>query len=120
MDVSSEEDFAKRIENWLSGIERDFDIGVEGLHDLDSYLMKEFDDLDSTVAQDPEAAYGRVVRIAAVCGHAARKRSHLVGILTKYIHRFVSVMSKLQKELGAISFSISVSFPFDISLSLNF
>ena len=118
--MTHDEDFSKRVEKWLSGVEKDFDIGFEELQNLDAYLLKEFDDLDSTVAQDPEAAYGRVVRIAAVCGHAARKRSHLVGILTKYIHRFISVMSKLQKELGAISFSISVSFPFDISLSLNF
>lgn len=118
--MSSEEDFARKVENWLSGIERDFDIGLEELHDLDSYLGKEFDELDSTADQNPEEAYGRVVRVAAVCGHAARKRSHLVGILTKYIHRFISVMNKLQKDLGAVSFSISVSFPFDISLSLNF
>ena len=114
------EDFSRRVENWLSGVEKDLDISLEDLQGLDAYLKKEFDDLDASADHDPDAAYGKVVKLAAVCGHAARKRNHLVGFLAKYIHRFISVMSRLQKGLGAISFSISVSFPFDISLSLNF
>ena len=114
------EDFSKRVENWLSGVENDLAIGLEDLQNLDAYLLKEFDDLDSNADQDPDASYGKVIKLAAVCGHAARKRNHLVGMLTKYIHRFITVMNRLQKDLGAISFSISVSFPFDISLSLNF
>lgn len=118
--MPSEVDLAKRIEDWFSGAEKELDIGMEDLHNLDAYLMKEFDDLDSTADQDPEEAYGRVVKLAGVCGHAARKRSRLVGLLSKYIHRFISVMNKLQKDLGAVSFSITVSFPFDISITLNF
>lgn len=118
--MSSPEEFSKKIEDWLKGAEKDLDIGVEDMDYLDSYLKKEFDDLDSTADQNPEAAFGRVLKVAAVCAHAARKRSHLVGLLSRYVHRFISVMNRLQKDLGAISFSITVSFPFDISLTLNF
>lgn len=118
--MSSLEEFSKRVDDWLKGAEKDLDIGMEEMGQLDGYLNKEFDDLDSTADQDPEGAYGKVIRVAAVCGHAARKKSHLVGLLSKYVHRFISIMNRLQKDLGAVSFSITVSFPFDISLTLNF
>lgn len=118
--MSSQEEFYKKIEDWLSGLEKDFDVGVEDVQHLDSYLKKEFDELDSTADQNPDAAYGRVVKLAGVCGHAARRKSHLVSILNKYLHRFISIMKRLQKDMGALSFTITVSFPFDLSISLTF
>lgn len=118
--MPSDDRISKKIEDWLSGVEKDFDIGLEDLHDLDSYIRKELDDIDSMVEGDPDTAYGRVMKLAGVAGHAARKRPHLVGLLTGYLHRFISIMKKLQKEMGALSFSISVSFPFDMSITLTF
>lgn len=118
--MSSSEEFSKRVEDWLSGIEKDFDVGLEEVGHLDAYLKKEFDALDSSADSNPEDAYGRVVKLAAVCGHAARKKDHLVGLLTRYLHRFISVMRKVEKDMGAASFSITASFPFDLSISLTF
>jgi hypothetical protein len=118
--VTDDHKISKKIEDWLSGAEKDFEIGLDDIRDFDSYIGKELDDIDSIVEGDPNTAYGRVMKLAGVAGHAARKRPHIIGLLTGYLHRFISIMKKVQKEMGAVSFTISVSFPFDLGISLTF
>ena len=118
--MHSLDSFRKKVEDWVNGIENDLDVGIDELHDMENYLKSELDDIESSADADPEGAYGRVVKLAGVCGHAARRKSHLAGIFARYLHRFISIMQKLQKDMGALSFTISVSFPFDLTLSLTF
>lgn len=110
----------KRVEDWLKGIEMDIEIGEQDIDDFQDYLESELRDAENTSATNPSEAYGKVVRLASVTSHAARKKPLLVSVLNRYVQRFVNVMGNVKKALGAESFTITVSFPFDLSISLTF
>lgn len=110
----------ERVERWIRGLERDIEVGEYDLEDLGSYLDRELDDAQTMSSTDPAGAYGKVMKLANSTGVMARKKPMLVELLGKYVKRFVDVMNEIKKALGALSFTITVSFPFDMSLSLTF
>lgn len=110
----------ERIDNWFRGISGDIEIGESDLDDLEKYLQKELDNAGKLLDTSPAEAYGRVVRLAHATGTMARKKPFIVDLLDKYVQKFVDIMNRVKKALGAVSFTITVSFPFDISLSLTF
>ncbi len=118
--MTSGEDFSQRIKNWLDGLATDLKVDEHDFEDLERYLLEEFDYADSMSDTSPGEAYGKILEIANLTSKAAVKEPLLVGLLMKYLQRFVNVMNKVQKAMGAASFSIAVSFPFDIDLILNF
>lgn len=118
--MADEEDFKSRVESWLRGLKTELEMDEKDLEHLDSYIMESLKDADSSADSDPTGAYSKVVKLANVTGHLARKKPFVVEILGKYVEHFASVMKKVQKALGALSFTISVSFPFDVSISLTF
>lgn len=118
--MAVEDGFSSRIERWFKGLEKDIEIDERDLEHFDSYIMESLKDADSSADSDPNGAYSKIVKLAGVAGHLARKKPFIVEILGKYIQHFESVMKKIEKALGATSFTITVSFPFDLSISLTF
>lgn len=116
----ADEPIGKRIEDWFSGMSHDIHIGEEDLDDFREYLESSLDDAEKSSGSDPEGAYGKVVKLASVTSHAARRKPLLVDVLTKYVKRFITILEEVKKALGALSFTLTVSFPFDLSISLTF
>ena len=118
--MTMEDNLRERIDNWLRGVEKEIEIGEHDAAQLESYLEDQMDDAETSSRTNPEEAYGKVVKLASVASHMARRKPALVDLLNRYVQRFVSVMNTVKKALGAVSFSITVSFPFDLSISLTF
>lgn len=114
------DDIPNKIKTWLRDLKSEVEDEPHILEELDSYLAKEFDTADSISDSQPEEAYGRILRLADLSSKAASKKPLLIRVFTKYLKRFVNAMTNVQKAMGAVSFTISVSFPFNISLSLTF
>lgn len=115
-----DDSFKVRAEKWLKGMEKELEIGEHELDDLKDFMETSLSDADSLSESNPTEAYSRVVKVANVTGHLARKKPALVGLLEHYVDKFIEVMNKVKKALGAVSFTISVSFPFDLGISLTF
>ena len=109
------------LDNWLETGEMDIKDFFEAADEhWESFISSEFADIDEELKTDPEKAYGHLVSLADFAGHAAEKKPRIVKVLTGFIHKFIDVMRKLKTMLRAESFSISVSLPFYLSLSLSF
>ncbi len=118
--MEHDDSFKVRAEKWMKGLEDELEIGEHELDDLKDFVDTSLSDADSLSESNPAEAYSRVVKIANVAGHLARKKPALVDLLEHYVDKFISVMTKVKKALGAVSFTISVSFPFDLGISLTF
>lgn len=114
------ESFRKKVENWFQGIEQDIELGEHYMDDVGEFFETSLKDAESFSESDPAGAYSKVLKLADVGGHVARKKPALVELLGHYVGRFIAVMEKVKKALGAVSFTITVSFPFDMSISLTF
>lgn len=114
------DEIPEKIRKWLEDVGSELKIGEEDLADLEAFLQSEFDKADSVSDSEPTEAYARVIRIADISSRTASKRPFLIRLFMKYLQRFVDVMKRVQKSMGAISFSISVSFPFNVSITITF
>lgn len=111
----------KTMDEWLETGEVEFGDIIEATEKhWDEFINQEFDAIENDLKTDPGKAYGHVVTLANYTGHAAEKNPRIIKILTGYIRKFIDVMHKLKTLLGAASFSVSVSTPFYLSLSLTF
>lgn len=118
--MSEIESFRERAERWVEGLDRDLELGEHYLDDVRDFMESSLKDADSFTDSNPSEAYSRVMKLANVSGHMARKKPALVELLGHYVEKFVDIMNKVKKALGAVSFTITVSFPFDMSISLTF
>lgn len=114
------EEVSQRIKDWLEGIREDLQLDDRDLEQLDVFLQQEFDSAETMSDSNPGDAYGRILGIASISSKAASKKPLMIRVFMKYLNRFVNIMNKVQHAMGAVSFSIGVSFPFDIELVLNF
>lgn len=110
----------ERIGNWIKGLERDIEFDDREIHDFEDYITRSLDDAESSVSSDPSHAYSSVLKVASVSGHVARKKPFIVDLLSKHLQHIISVLNEIKKAMGATSFSVTVSFPFDLSISLSF
>lgn len=114
------ETFKDKVEKWIEDFDQELELGEHYLDDVKNYVESSLKDADSFTDSNPSEAYSRVVKLANVSAHMARKKPALVELLGHYVEKFVAIMEKVKKALGAVSFTITVSFPFDMSISLTF
>ncbi len=112
--------FRDRVERWIKGIDSDLELGEHYLDDVREFFESSLAEAEGSSDSDPAGAYSKVLKLANVGAHAARKKPELVEMLGHFVGRFVTVMEKVKKALGAVSFTLTVSFPFDMSISLTF
>lgn len=109
------------LDKWLESGEMDVKDFLETADEhWESFINSEFSKIEDELKTDPEKAYSHLVSLANFTGHAAHKKPRIIRVLSGFIRRFIDVMRKLKTALGAGSFSVTVSFPFDLSLTLTF
>ncbi len=112
--------FKERAEKWLKGIYGELEVGENELDQLKDFMESSLREAENYTSSDPSEAYGRLMKLANLSGHLAKKKPVLVELLSHYLQRFVEIMNQIKKALGALSFTIGVSFPFYLSFSLTF
>lgn len=112
--------FGNNVEKWINGIDRELELGEHYLDDMRDFIETSLEEAEAISDSSPSDAYGKVLKLASVGSHTARRKPALVELLSHYVEKFISIMEKVKKALGAVSFSISVSFPFDMFIGLTF
>ncbi len=119
--MSSVDSIAQSFEEWLQR-------GEVRLRDLISatdehwreYFSREIDQISQEVDDAPERAYAHLLSLVGFAGSNSGKSPRIVKILGEYVRKLADIMGKIAKALGASSFSIIVSVPFDLSIDLTF
>lgn len=115
------EKIKQTLEKWLETGEMDVRDFFEAADThWESFISSEFSAIEEEIKTDPEKAYSHLVSLSDFTGHAAQKKPRIIRVLTGFIRKFIDIMHKLKTVLGAQSFSVSVSLPFYLSLSLTF
>lgn len=85
-----------------------------------AFLKKEMGLINEEVEKEPEKAYGHIMSLLSFIGGSSRKVPRLARLLAEFVKDITTSMTKIKNALGAESFSIILSVPFDISVSLTF
>ncbi len=118
--MAENDSFRDRVERWIKGIDSELKLDEHYLDDVREFIESSLKEAENLSDSAPSDAYGKVLELANVSSHAARRKPVLVEMLGHYVERFIGIMQKVKKSLGALSFSITVSFPFDLYISLSF
>lgn len=119
--MDSDERIEKSLQDWLQRGE----VKLRDLLDTTddhwrAFFKKEVGLIEEEVDKEPEKAYGHIMSLFSFIGGSSRKVPRLAKLLAEFVRDITDVMTKIKKALGAESFSITLSVPFDISVSLTF
>lgn len=120
LQLAENDSFRDRVERWIKGIDSEIELSGNYADDMREFIEFSLKEAEGLLDSAPSYAYGKVLKLANVSSHAARRKPALVELLGHYVERFIGIMQKVKKALGAVSFSITVSFPFDLYISLSF
>lgn len=112
--------FDEKVERWIKDLDANIGLGEHYVDDLKMYMEKTLKEIEDISMSDAKEAYGKLIRLAGVGSHAAGRKHELVELFGHYVDHFSKIMEKVRIALGAASYTISVSFPFDMGISLTF
>ncbi len=84
------------------------------------FMQQEMEEIESEVLKEPEKAYSHLLSLVGFSCRATKDRPRTASLLTSFLRKFKDILGKIKTALGAESFSITFSIPFDVSVSLTF
>lgn len=96
--------------NALPRIEREYD----------EWMEEELAKVDALVNSDPEEAYLRLATNMSFLAAASQQKPSLISKLTGWLNQLKASLAKAAKGIGAASYSITVGFPFGVSVGVSF
>ncbi len=93
---------------------------VGALDQIDELIGQKLSDLNGLIDTRPYAAFVALTSLISFVGAALVKRPDILDKLEGVIEKFRLTANALANKLGADGYSISVGFPFGISVSLSF
>lgn len=111
----------EELEHWLKTGEIRFHALEETTEEhWKSYFDSELKKIENTVSADPSGAFSHLVTLSDFASRSSEKHPLVVRAITGFMKRMVHILGRVRELMGAQGFSITVSVPFDLSLTLSF
>lgn len=107
------------VSEWEQGAEMTLGDANVIYESLDSYLNEEFEEISELINSDPAAAFCKLVRMTNFISAAGRKVPGIITNFQKTINKYQALGKTLGKKLAAKSLTISVGFPWGVSVGLT-
>ena len=105
------------LDQWRAGVA----INAASVEDaIDRELSARVDQIRTTAAGNPGDAFAQFVTLTSFLNAAADIRSSIIEKIAEHIDEFRTALGAIAERLEADSFSMSVSLPVGLSVSLTF
>jgi len=92
----------------------------EFAEDVAAKIDKIMDDLDSSIVTDPQAAFSQLLLTVSYLNAFGAKNPFVLKHLEKWAKRLKKLLDNIANKIDADGFSIGVSTPFSVSISVSF
>ncbi len=93
---------------------------AEEFVDNEAGVNEVFDQVEADADADPFLAMTHATALVGIINHAQTKTSKLSNRLAEAINRLHAILEKIKATTNATSFTITVGFPFNLSISVTF